>query len=173
VLDPAVLERLKLVPKGPNGLRDYLLGEWSDPSPVVGVPLDGRVRLAGATAGDDAKASFLVDGFGRAPDTGVWVQASKLKDFSRGGIVNFVEDAEYLIDTRTHIDEYDSFKFHTGITVLDVRGGEKLSRDLQAPSRVMLMGPSGELKIRRELDDAPEVESHKAMFAKPKPGEGR
>lgn len=172
VLDGAVLDRLRK--SQVNGVPNrYIYAPWSEPSPAVGIPLDGRVRLASTTPGDEGRANLVVDGFGKAADTGTWVQAAKTKEFPRGAVVNFVEDSEYLIETQTHVDRYDSFKFLTGITVLDMRGGEKHGRgDLTAPSRVMVMGPSGNLEIRRELDDAADVQTHRNIFTKPRPGTG-
>jgi hypothetical protein len=52
-----------------------------------------------------------------------------------------------------------------------MRGGEKLGRsDLTTPGRMILMGPTGGLFIRRELDDAEDVQTNRELFAKPRPG---
>ena len=72
------------------------------------------------------------------------------------------------------IDQVESFKFHTGITVLDVAGGESMGRET-LPAKVLLMGPAGELYVRNELEDKQAVEYHKAVFDKKNqgmPGEG-
>ena len=66
------------------------------------------------------------------------------------------------------IDTREGFKFVTGMTLLDIDGGEKLSKDMNTPARVMLMGPAGDLYIRNELDDKPAVEYHKMLFTKDK-----
>ena len=53
--------------------------------------------------------------------------------------------------------------------LLDIDGGEKLGRDIVAPSRVLLMGPTGQLYIQNELDDKPFVEQYRTLFEKPGP----
>jgi hypothetical protein len=181
VLEPKALNRLRALPKNPQtGLPaiDFRETDWSEPSPPVGVPLDGRVRVAGVNrsgSGDEPRANLLVDGFGKSTETNNWIQASTMKEMPRGSVANFVEDAEYITEQQTHIDKAKSFKFTTGMTVVDIRGGERLAQrgDLLAPASVLLMGPAGELSIRRETDDAAEVQSHREVFAKAKPGDGR
>ena len=50
--------------------------------------------------------------------------------------------------------------------MLDIDGGAKLTKDLTIPARALLMGPSGELSIRNEIDDKPVVEYHRLLFEK-------
>jgi heterogeneous nuclear ribonucleoprotein F/H len=72
------------------------------------------------------------------------------------------------------IDQVETFKFHTGITLLDVAGGDAMGRET-LPAKVLLMGPAGELYVRNELDDKEAVEYHQAVFDKKNqglPGEG-
>ena len=193
-LDPKVIERIKKLPKGPDNrptqASTFRLTDWSKETSPVGVPLDGSVRVAGVQAAEDPKAKLLVEAFGKDPKAGNWIEATpqnaeKDKEFPRGSVVNFVDDAEFLVENGSYIDKSDSFRFYTGITVVDMRGGERIAgRDLTAPARVLLMDPAGELAVRRELDDATEVQSHRDMFVKergggsgdreqPDPGRGR
>jgi hypothetical protein len=172
-LDGAVVARLRklLDASGKLPTAVAMTSAWSEPSPPVGIPLEGRVRLAAVSASDEPRVNLLVDGFGMSPQSSAWVQASKIKEgLSRGSVVNFSEDSEYLLESRDYVDRYDGkFNFITGVTVLDARGGEKLGRgDFTAPSRVLVMGPAGELKIRRELDDVADVQQVRDIFTKPK-----
>ena len=64
------------------------------------------------------------------------------------------------------IDTTAEFKFFTGMTLLDVDGGTKLVQDMTYPSRVLVMGPAGEMYIRNDTDDKPYVESHRMIFEK-------
>jgi hypothetical protein len=173
-LDSKVLARLKTASVDANGNRREtvpVFTAWSDPSPPVGIPLEGRVRLAGSSGSDDPRVDLVVDGFAPGPETGNWVQASKLKEgLTRGSVVNFTENTDYLLENRLFVDRFDgTFSFTTGVTVLDARGGERVGRNDTAPSRVLVMGPGGDLKIRREIDDAPDVQNFRDVFTKPKP----
>jgi hypothetical protein len=176
-LDSKVLNRLRESAKNrpdktPLPIR---LADWSEPSPTVGIPLAGSVRLAAAKipAGklfnEEPTATLLVESFD-VDEEGNAIHAANEKELRRGYVANMVEETEYILPDGQSIDKKDSFKFFTGITVVDVAGGEKLSRDMDAPSRVLLLDPSGELYIRSELDDAEAVKLHRLLFAKPKKG---
>ena len=56
------------------------------------------------------------------------------------------------------------------MTLLDVDGGGKLVRDLTVPSRILMMGPAGEMYIRSELDDKAYVQNFHAIFDEPAHG---
>jgi hypothetical protein len=109
-------------------------------------------------------SSFAKDEDGNA------IFAAKEKELRRGFVANSIEETEYLVSDGRSIDTIESFNFLTGMTVVDIRGGEKLAmtKDMQTPSRMLLMDPSGELVIRNELNDADAVKMHRAIFAKPK-----
>ena len=114
--------------------------------------------------------------FGKEPKTGKWIEATP-EDFDRdpgyprGSVLNFQADGEFLADSGTYIDKVDRFLFTTGVTVVDIRGGERLGgKDLQAPSQVMLMDPSGNFVIRREFDDAAEVTAARDLYSKKRDG---
>jgi hypothetical protein len=176
-LDPKVLNRLRESAKDRPGKRpvDVRLTEWSAPSPTVGIPLSGSVRLASAKPltgnlfNEEPLATLLVEAFA-TDEEGNAIFAAKEKPLLRGFVANMVEDTKYLVSDGRSIDELEKFKFVTGMTVVDIRGGEKLplTNDIQTPSRVLLMDPSGELVIRSELDDAKSVQLHRDIFADPK-----
>lgn len=142
---------------------------WSDPSPVVGIPLSGGAKLVDVKAptadkvGDEPSVTLLVDSFD-SDQKGNAIQAAKKHDFRRGNIANMTEEAEYLGEGGLWIDTHDNFHFVTGMTVLDIDGGKKLGRDMTSPGRVLLMGPAGDFYIRNELDDKEAVEFHRMLF---------
>ena len=112
---------------------------------------------------DEPTVKLLVEAFD-VDEKGNAIHAAKEKEFRRGYVANMVEEAEYLTADQRWIDKDESFKFLTGITVVDVAGGEKMVKDMQAPARVLLLDPAGELYIRNELDDAEAVNLHKSLF---------
>jgi hypothetical protein len=146
---------------------------WSDPSPTVGIPLSGGAQLVDIETpsadrfNDEPTAKLLVDSFD-TDDEGNAIEAAVERKFRRGNVANMVEKVEYLVEGGLAIDTRDAFKFVTGMTVLDMDGGGKLAKDMTVPSRVMLMGPAGELYIHNELDDKTAVEYHKMLFMEDK-----
>jgi hypothetical protein len=147
--------------------------DWSEPSPTVGIPLGGYVRIASAKPAspekinDEPTLTTYVESFD-LDDQGNAIQAAKEKVFRRGYVANSIEKTRYLGPDGTWTDEMDDFRFVTGITLLDVDGGEKISRDATAPVRALMMGPSGELYLRNELDDKFHVENDKMLFTEDK-----
>jgi hypothetical protein len=143
--------------------------QWSEPSSTVGIPLAGSVRLvqvkpqADPRSYEEPAAKLLVESFD-VDDKGNAIQAAKEVDARRGYVANMTaRRQEYLLPDGRAIDQVESFKFHTGITLLDVDGGETMGRETR-PSRVLLMGPAGELYVRNELDDKQAVDYHTALF---------
>ena len=173
-LDPAVQDRLRAAKK-----RDFRMAEeWSEPSPTVGIPLAGVVQLAeaklptGKNFNDEPIVKLMVETF--AVDTdGTAVHVAKEKDFRRGYVVNLKEKMEYTGDGDRWIDTFDSYEITTGVALLDVTGGGRLTKDMTAPARVLMMDASGELSIRKELDDSASLEYLRLLFAEDKrrPGE--
>ena len=174
MLDSSVLNRQKEAAKGRPDKKapTYRLTDWSEPTPTVGIPLSGSIRMVsaktptGKTFNDEPTATLLVESFD-LDEEGNAIHAAKEKELRRGYVANMVEETEYITPDGRSIDKKDSFKFLTGVTLVDVMGGEKLTRDLQAPARALLLDPAGEMYIRNELDDAATVHLHKMMFAKP------
>jgi hypothetical protein len=159
--------------------RDYRIVEtFSDPSPTVGIPMAGSVRVAEAKLpaaekfNDEPSLKMLVQSFD-LDQQGNAIQAGKEREFRRGYVANSVEDVRYIGPDGTWTDEMEGFKLNTGITLLDIDGGEKLSKDASAPVRALLMGPSGELYVRKEIDDKAEIDYHRLIFSddKRKPGQ--
>jgi hypothetical protein len=190
--------RVKLVLADPNyGLQANLLApsvldrkdrkdhrfveDWSEPSATVGIPLAGSVRLvqvkpqAEEGINQEPAAKMLVESFD-VDEKGNAIQAAKEVDnLRRGYVANLTaRRQEYLGPDGRFIDQVETFKFHTGITLLDVAGGDAMGRET-LPAKVLLMGPAGELYVRNELDDKEAVEYHQAVFDKKNqglPGEG-
>jgi hypothetical protein len=113
---------------------------------------------------------LLVESFD-VDDKGNAIQAAKEVDnLRRGYVANLTaRRQEYLLPDGSAIDQVESFKFHTGITLLDVAGGDAMGRET-LPAKVLLMGPAGELYVRNELDDKQAVEYHEAVFDKKNQG---
>jgi hypothetical protein len=175
-LDKDVLARVKkekLARKPRPGApppTPYRLTEWSKPSAAVSIPLAGSVRVASAKApsdrfNDEPTTTLLVESFGN-DDKNNAIQVAKEKSFKRGGVANMSEDAEMLAAGGRAIDPVKDFQFQTDITVVDVHGGERLTRDELRPGRVLLMGPGGQLFVQDELGDADAVATHRQTFAK-------
>ncbi len=170
-LDPVVLERIEKQKAKNNGEPVvYRMTAWSKPSATIGIPFAGSVRLADAKAAsdrvfnDEPSVDLLVESFD-VDDTGRGMQASIEETFRRGSVVNLTEDAEILVNRNQDLQKVDSFKFRTGITVLDIQGGERVSRDIVRPASVLLMSPAGQLSTRRELADADEVERYREIYS--------
>ena len=152
------------------------VGSFSDPSPTVGIPMAGNVRLADAKIppadkpNDEPSLKMMVEAID-VDSNGNAIQGypTAEKDLRRGYVANSIEDADYLVENGTMIDVQPNFKFFTGMTILDVDGGTKLSKDMTVPVRVLIMGPAGELYIRNEIDDKPVAEYHHQIFTKPDP----
>jgi hypothetical protein len=179
LLHSTVLDRLAKINEAakakktrPSNVR--FVDDWSEPSRTVGIPLEGSVKLAGAkpTApgriSDEPSVKLLVESFD-FDEKGNAIQAATQRDFQRGFVANLVtKNQEYLGPGGQWIDKLESFKFYTGMTVLDMEGGESLGKDATAPARVLLMDPAGELHIRSEMDDKEDVDVHKLIFERPK-----
>jgi hypothetical protein len=179
MLHSTVLDRLAKINEAakakktrPSNVR--FVDEWSEPSRTVGIPLAGSVKLASAkpTApgriSDEPSVKLLVESFD-FDEKGNAIQAATQEDFQRGFVANLVtKNQEYLGPGGQWIDKLETFKFYTGMTVLDMEGGETLGKDATAPARVLLMDPAGELHIRSEMDDKEEVDLHKLIFERPK-----
>jgi hypothetical protein len=172
VLEPAVLDRqvkeAAAAKKKKSDLFYRIVEKWSDPSPAVGIPMAGNVRLAetkipsAEKANDEPVVKMIVEAFD-ADEAGTPIQGAAEKDFRRGYVANMIGDARYQPDP-TMVDTQPNFKFFTGMTLLDVDGGGKLAKDMTYPARVLVMGPAGELYIRNDTDDKPYVQTFHAIF---------
>jgi hypothetical protein len=148
--------------------KPYRLAEWSEPSPVISVPMAGSVSIVDAKPpkkGSSAEGSvnvliqsYALDADGRAQQAGI------KESIRRGSVMNLVEDAEVITPDRQFIEKAPDFKFYTGIMLADFRGGEELARSLKRPVQALYMDAGGRLFVRHELDDAQTVEDYEATF---------
>lgn len=158
-LDKTVAERRHKI-KNEN-LKTFRLTDWSQPSPVASVPLPARIYLVSAdpasesTFTDEPEAKILVQAFnGQLP-----AEIALEKLFLRGSVLNVRDKASVIWVDRADLEQAQinqDFDFRTGITVIDFRGGDRLSnrnRDLTVPARAVLMDPAGWLFLQAELDD--------------------
>jgi hypothetical protein len=165
-LDSAVLARLK---DDKAAKRSYRLSAWSKPSRTVSIPLAGTVRVASADPASERSTTsepdvtLLVESFD-VDEKKMPIQAALESDFGRGDVANMTKDVEVAVEEGRFAEKKKGFKFRTGITVVDIRGGERLSRDVETEARVLLMGPAGQLFVQKETDDAQAVERHRAIF---------
>jgi hypothetical protein len=174
-LAPAVLDRQDKAAKSNHGRKPIfrLVDDWSSPSPTVGIPIGGNIRLVGVKRpsleklNDEPSSDLIVEAFALDKNGNAMQAATAEPKVQCGDVINLVRDAEYL--GPGYIDFQQDFRFFTGTTLVDMDGGTKLSRDFSAPSRVLLMGPAGQLFIHTELDDKPFVELHESIFEKPNP----
>lgn len=146
--------------------------EWSEPSPTVGIPLAGSVQIAeakpasGKTFNEEPTSKLMITSIDQVE--GKPMQTSIERDLPRGAVANVVEkDAKYLTIDGRFVDEAETFQFTTGITLLDMKGGESLARDQNAPSQVLLMDSTGQLSVRSELDDAADVKRMRELLKEP------
>ncbi|MCH7751568.1 MAG: hypothetical protein IH898_05370 [Planctomycetes bacterium] len=162
-LDKTVTERRSKIKK--DSLKTYNFTDWSEPSPVASVPLPARVYLASAETAnesnynDEPEANILVKVFNSELPAEIAIKES----FLRGSVLNVEEKPKVIWADRANRDTNEwneKFVFRTGITVVDFRGGKRLSsknRDLTVPARVVLMDPAGHLFLQNELDDSESV----------------
>jgi hypothetical protein len=176
-LDRKVSDRLPPLPttvsaNAPIKSAKPVMTEWSEPSPIVAIPMAGEVRLALATPPNDRQfngestakllvSSFDIDAEGKA------IQAATEEEFRRGSVMNLTKTVEYLIGQ--YIDKVENFKFRTGTMLVDIRSGKKLPGDLTAPAKVLVMDAGGRLSVRNDLTDIADVELHHAIFDPPDP----
>jgi hypothetical protein len=156
--------------------RPIRLAPWSDPSPVISIPMAGSVSIVDAKPpkkGSTAEGlvnvlvqSYALDAEGRAQQAGI------KKPVRRGGVMNMVEDAEVITPDRQFIEKVPDFQFQTGITLADFRGGEEVARGLKRPVQALYMDAGGRLFVRHELDDAQTVEDYEATFEAEEGAEG-
>ena len=172
-LDKTVNERLKKEKK-----KGWRLTEWSQPSPIASVPLPARVYVAGVDAvkeregvyDSEPEAKMLVKVF----DYQLPGELAREVESLRGTVLNQLEKASVIWTqaTRGSSDEdgkefEKEYLFRTGITVLDMRGGQMLTRrrsELFRPARVLMMDPSGRLFVQEELDDTEATDEFKTAL---------
>jgi hypothetical protein len=177
ILDPAVVDRrIKEIQKARASNRDAPWSrpaeKWSDPSPVVAIPLGGTVHVAEAktpsakTANDEPSITMFAESFDIEPADGSAIHVAQEMELRRGSVVNFNgKNVLFTGDNDRWIDKKDSYALHTGLTVLDVDGGDDLGKKMTAPSRVLLMDGAGQLTVRDEMDDSTDVKYLRFVFS--------
>jgi hypothetical protein len=174
VLDGAVVDRRIKEKKEAESKKAqvpwYRAAEWSEPSPVVGIPSGGSVHLAeaelpsGKTANDEPAVKLIAETFDIEPD-GSAIHVAQETEFRRGAVINLKGKMKYTGENDRWIDTKDSYALNTGLTILDIDGGEQLVRDSVAPSRVLLMDGSGQLFVREQQDDTTNVQRLRFVFS--------
>lgn len=164
-LAPEVFDRL--AKKRPTDIT--LMTDWSEPSPVVSIPMAGDVFVSKAKLPNarqlnaEGSVELLVQSFSLDEERRA-IKAAEFGSFNRGAVMNMTDDVEVVTGDRRGIKKLSKFEFRTGITLVDFRGGEELPGDLTAPVSVLLMDTTGKLFVRDELDDAEAIEAHNAIF---------
>jgi hypothetical protein len=171
-LDPEVLKRLRAQrAKDPPDRRTFWREtEWSEPSGIVGFPPLGRVLTGAITAArtievPGQRATIVVKealakvmALSWDAEQAVWVPGV-FEDIARGAVVNFEKDTWVLDPVALTLRELKGHKFHTGYTVADMLGGEKLpstnrKSKLTVPGEVLLLADDGSLHVSSETLDA-------------------
>jgi len=163
-LDKTVSQRRQV-----GGNKSYRWTNWSEPSPVAGVPMPARIYMVSATPAretnlnDEPEVEILI----KALNSQYAAEVARQASFSRGSVINVIDKASVI--TANKIDELDlpKFEFLTGITVLDFSGGEKLSSknsEMVRPTRALLMDAAGHLYLQNEMDDLETLTEYQAII---------
>ncbi len=154
-LDETVKARRAKLKK--NALK-YRFTDWSEPSPVASVPLPARIYLVSAKPAKETNynAEPEVELLIKALNSEYAAEIARAEFFARGNVINIHDKATVIWANKFSPDKEPEFDFRTGVTLLDLRGGEKLSnrnRDLTVPTRAVLMDAAGRLFVQTELED--------------------
>jgi uncharacterized membrane protein YgcG len=166
-LDKAVIDRLDQLK---NARQSLLFTDWSQPSPTVAVPQAGVGMVASVSPtlarnpNSEPLAEVLVSAF-KVDSDGYAEQAAKIKEFRLGSVLSMKEDIEVLVDQNRFIELKKGFELDTGITLLDLSGGDSINRDYNEPGIALMMDAAGRLFVKNQLDDELAVATHKAVFA--------
>ena len=157
-VDNSVAERLA---KSESRTR---MTEWSKPSNIATVPLAARVHLVQhkpakeSNYNDESEVLLLV----KALNSEFASEIAIVQKFILGSVVNLYESPKVMWTSRKEDAELPSkFHFRTGITLLDVEGGEKINRDYVSLARALMMDSGGKLFILDELKDEEAVQEFK------------
>lgn len=134
----------------------YRMTDWSEPSPVAVVPRPGLTYVAQTKdiGSPEAEARLII----KSVDSVNAAEVAMDNWYPLGSVLNFAQKAKIIWSTLYKIDpeepqESPSFKFLTGLTLVDLDGGEQLgkNRNLMAPARALMMDSSGRLLMQNEL----------------------
>jgi len=166
--DKVIARRSKL--KGAK--LHFRLTDWSAPSPIISVPYPGWL-LAGAVKAARPQMHYV------EPSAAIIVQmlnlqqglegVTEISKMRRGNVGNFVKTTKVIAYRRSGptVRQEDNFTFQTNTVLLDMRGGEGLSRrdrELTAPGEVLLLDPSGRMIVRTEQSDREEFARLRRML---------
>lgn len=154
--------------------RQFVFADWSEPTPTISIPQAGTIKVAEAktptaSALSELTVRLIVESYGVNPEKRSQViQAFVETEARRGSVMNFFrQEVEKLIERGQYIQKVQDFNINTGVTVLDIDGGHRYTRDLQAPAQVLFIDAAGRIYLRDELDDERDVAIHRAVFAPP------
>lgn len=181
--DPARKKRIEQLAKaqGDPGIaarvdQPALMGDWSEPSEPISIPFAGGAYVAGGKPAvqfnDEPRAEVVVQAFDIQqvdPDSKMQqaVEAEIKQEVRRGTVLNSSEEAWALVNQGRYLRRLDKFNFRTGLTVLDMKGGDKLEGDYSRPTRVLLMDSTGSMRVQDETADLLEVERFTEVWEAP------
>lgn len=174
MLDKSVTARRDELDKN---TRTYRLTEWSKQSPIASVPPPARLYVMSA---EPAKASSVnsqpeAEVLIKALDSNHAAEIALTESFTRGSVMNVQDRPKVVWSNEYEVEKDPEFNFFTGATLVDVRGGEKLSsknNNLLEPARAVVMDAGGKLTIHRELKDATVVKEFQDIVESPPDARG-
>jgi hypothetical protein len=140
------------------------MSEWSEPSPVAVVPEPGLIFIAQTkdVASAEPEARLIV----KSVDSVNAAEIAHNNWYARGSVLNFAKQAQVIWSSLYKVSaeeptESPLFRFLTGLTLVDVDGGEQMTknRKLLAPARMLMMDSAGRLRMQNELDESKTVRS--------------
>lgn len=176
--------------------KKVIESDWSEPTPVIAVPRDDRMRVLAAkpaTVRADPTATLLLMKW--QEDTGTQIVMGKDPKapvaVQRGQLLNIDLDmkADAAPSESTDLSAIDNpppaaksksagrkITFNVNMLLLDIRGGDKLpgpSRDQSntEPGELLLQDVDGSLVVRSELDVPSDIDQAGAVKAAPAEGE--
>jgi hypothetical protein len=167
----AEIQKARAAKKNPPWAR--AAKDWSEPSPIVGVSSGGTVHVAEAKvpaadkANDEPSIKMIAETFDIEPTDNSAIHVAKETEVRRGAVINLTGKMRYSGGSggQIWIDTMDEYSLNTGLTVLDIEGGDDLGKKMAAPSRVLLMDEAGQLVVREELDDSTSVRQLRQVFS--------
>lgn len=143
--------------------------EWSEPSSIISVPMAGDALVegvkppAGKALPSEGTVDLLVQAYTIDEDRRA-IKAGIEKAFRIGSVLNLVENTEVVSPDGQNLVEMKSFKFRTGLTLVDFQGGEELPGKQKAPAKALFMDAAGRLFVHDQLEDAAAVQNYKNLF---------
>jgi hypothetical protein len=143
--------------------------EWSEPSSIISVPMAGDALVegvkppAGKALPSEGTVDLLVQAYTIDEDRRA-IKAGIEKPFRIGSVLNLVENTEVVSPDGQNLVEMKSFKFRTGLTLVDFQGGEELPGKQKAPAKALFMDAAGRLFVHDQLEDAAAVQNYKNLF---------